>query len=66
MTLVPWLALEVEGRSGLGLRFVPFPEPAPGRTISLGWRPSSPRGRDLRLLAEELVQEVPKARRLLK
>jgi len=56
LTLVPRLALEVEGRPGLGLAFVPFPEPSPGRTICLAWRPASPRGAEFRLLGEELAK----------
>lgn len=62
---MPHLALEVEGRPGLGLKFVPFPEPGPGRTISLAWRRASSRGPELRLLGEELVRGVPRARRRL-
>lgn len=65
ITLVPHLALEVEGRPELGLHFVPFPEPAPGRTICLAWRRASPRGDEFRLLGEQLAQAVPRARRLL-
>lgn len=56
LTLVPRLALEVEGRPGLGLTFVPFPDPSPGRTISLAWRPASPRGAEFQLLGEELAK----------
>jgi LysR family hydrogen peroxide-inducible transcriptional activator len=63
ITLVPHMALEVEGRPGLKLKFVPFPEPAPGRTVCLAWRRASPRGAELRLLGEQLAQDVPRARR---
>lgn len=59
ITLVPRLALEVEGRPELGLKFVPFPEPTPGRTISLAWRRGSPRRDEFRLLGEMLAQVAP-------
>jgi LysR family hydrogen peroxide-inducible transcriptional activator len=65
ITLVPQMALEVEGRSELRLKFVPFPKPAPSRTICLAWRRASPRGDEFRLLGEQLVQNVPRARRRL-
>lgn len=65
ITLVPRLALAVEGRPGLGLAFVPFPAPEPGRTICLAWRRTSPRAAELRLLGEQLAQAVPRALRLL-
>ena len=65
ITLVPHMALEVEGRAELGLKFVPFPEPGPGRTICLAWRRASPRGDEFRLLGEQLALKVPRARRAL-
>lgn len=65
LTLVPRMALGVEGRPELGLEFVPFPAPAPGRTVCLAWRRASPRGGELRLLGEELAQGAPRADRLL-
>lgn len=66
MTLVPRLALEVEGRSELGLRFVPFPKPQPARTISLAYRRLSSRGDEFRLLGEQLVARIPRKERLLR
>ena len=66
LTLVPRMALAVEGRSELGLAFVPFPDPAPGRTICLAWRRASPRADELRLLGAELAhsaRQAPRPRR---
>ena len=66
VTLVPHMALAVEGRSELGLRFVPFPKPEPVRTICLAWRRASSRGDEFRLLGEQLLQNVPQAQRILR
>ena len=63
LTLVPRLALEVEGRPGLGLVFVPFPDPSPGRTICLAWRRASPRGAEFGLLGEALRAPTRRADR---
>ena len=60
ITLLPSLAIEVEVRAGLGLAVVPFAEPAPGRTIGLAWRPSSPRGDEFALLAKTLRAAAPR------
>ena len=60
ITLLPSLAIEVEVRAGLGLAVVPFRAPAPGRTIGLAWRRSSPRGDEFALLAKTLAKHVPK------
>ncbi len=53
LTLLPTLALPVEAKAG-DLAVVPFRKPAPGRTVGLAWRPTSPRAEDFRLLAELL------------
>lgn len=42
-TLLPASAEEVEARPGSGISTRRFEPPAPGRTISLVWRPSDPR-----------------------
>jgi LysR family hydrogen peroxide-inducible transcriptional activator len=63
VTLVPELALAVEGTPGSALAFVPFPKPQPARTICLAWRRTSPRGPEFRLLGEVLTSEAPKPRR---
>ncbi|MCB9897986.1 MAG: LysR family transcriptional regulator [Planctomycetes bacterium] len=60
ITLLPSLAIEVEVRAGLGLAVVPFRAPAPGRTIGLAWRRSSPRGEEFALLGETLKRHVPR------
>lgn len=65
ITLVPQMALPVEGRTALGLKFIPFSAPPPGRTICLAWRRASVRAAELRLLGQQLVHRVPPARRLL-
>jgi len=53
LTLLPTLALPVEGRRA-DLAIVPFAPPAPFRTIGLAWRPSSGRATEYELLAGEL------------
>ncbi len=53
VTLLPALAVPVEGRAG-GLAVIPFRKPAPHRTIGLAWRRGSPRAGEFRLLAELL------------
>lgn len=50
-TLIPEIALPVEGRS-TGVRIVPFVEPAPHRTVALGWRRNSYREADFRTLGQ--------------
>lgn len=45
VTLLPASAVPVDARPGTGLEAVPFEAPAPGRTISLTWRPTDPRAR---------------------
>ena len=60
ITLLPSLAIEVEVRAGLGLAVVPFRAPAPGRTIGLAWRRSSPRGDEFRLLGKTLGRSAPR------
>lgn len=54
LTLLPELALRVEGRRA-ALALVPFASPAPFRTIGLAWRPSSGRTHEYELLAESLA-----------
>ena len=53
MTLLPTLALGVEGRVE-NVAVVPFRKPVPHRTIGLAWRPTSPRAGEFRQLAELL------------
>jgi len=50
ITLLPSMAVVQEVRRARGLVCVPFVRPRPGRTISLAWRPTSPRSREFRLL----------------
>jgi len=58
VTLLPSLAVQVEaGRAGLRTRA--FAEPAPFRTIVLGWRPSSPLAEPLTKVAEVLKRSSP-------
>lgn len=54
ITLLPKLALGVEGHPDRALTFIPFTRPEPVRTISLAWRRSSPREAEFRALGEEL------------
>jgi LysR family hydrogen peroxide-inducible transcriptional activator len=53
LTLLPTLSLPVEGKA-TGLVVIPFAGPSPFRTIGLGWRPTSPRAEEYRLLGELL------------
>ena len=58
VTLLPSLAVQVEaGRAGLRTRA--FAEPAPFRTIVLGWSPSSPLAEPLTKVAEVLKRSSP-------
>tara|TARA_R110002072_G_scaffold276793_1_gene438510 strand:- start:21 stop:917 length:897 start_codon:yes stop_codon:yes gene_type:complete len=58
ITLLPKIALEVEGHPDRGLAFVPFSKPEPARTISLAWRRSSPREAEFRALGKELSKHT--------
>jgi LysR family hydrogen peroxide-inducible transcriptional activator len=57
MTLLPEVALEVEGRSG-GLHVMPFTHPRPHREIGLAWRKASGRADEFRLLGETIVELI--------
>ncbi len=59
VTLLPAMAAAVEIREEDGLVARPFRAPAPGRTIGLAWRRSSPRGSDYALLADVLREHAP-------
>jgi LysR family hydrogen peroxide-inducible transcriptional activator len=63
-TLLPASAIGVEARPGSGLTTRPLREPAPYRTIVLGWRRNSPRAEHYGRLAEALVAPVAEACRL--
>ena len=56
VTLVPQIAAEVELRDDR-VRALRFAAPAPGRTIGLAWRKTSPRRADFEALGE-LVQDI--------
>ena len=51
------MAIPLEARD-VDLAFLTFPKPQPQRTISLAWRPSSPRAAEFKLLGEQLTQRV--------
>ena len=53
-TLLPGLALEVEGRAE-GLRVIPFADPPPHRSIGLAWRRASGRAGEYRELGNTLT-----------
>jgi LysR family hydrogen peroxide-inducible transcriptional activator len=63
-TLLPASAIAVEARPGTGLTIRPLREPAPYRTIVLGWRRSSPRAEYYSRLAAGLAGPVVAACRL--
>jgi len=56
-TLLPKMALDVEGRAG-GVRVIPFTEPTPYREIGLAWRKASSRAPEYRELGRVLVELV--------
>ena len=58
ITLLPKIALGVEGHPDRGLSFVPFSKPEPARTISLAWRRSSPREAEFKALGKELAKRT--------
>jgi len=58
ITLLPSIAVPVENRRGQ-LEVRPFAKPAPGRTIALVWRPSSPYGSLFVELARTLCPSEP-------
>jgi LysR family hydrogen peroxide-inducible transcriptional activator len=62
VTLLPSLAVATEARRA-GLRVRRFVDPAPGRTLALAWRRSSPLDAALRRLAETLRESLPAPRR---
>lgn len=56
VTLVPKLAAKVEIPAESPLRLIPFPDPAPSRTIGLVWRKSSPRTKDFNALGKTITE----------
>jgi LysR family hydrogen peroxide-inducible transcriptional activator len=57
VTLVPKVAADVEVRDER-VKLLQFSEPAPSRTIGLGWRRTSPRMRDFEALGEIVRQAL--------
>ncbi|MGC1466801.1 MAG: LysR substrate-binding domain-containing protein [Pseudolabrys sp.] len=57
VTLVPKVAADVEVRDER-VKLLQFSEPAPARTIGLGWRRTSPRMRDFEALGEIVRQAL--------
>lgn len=57
VTLLPQISVETESR-GLDLRLLPFPDPAPSRSIGLAWRRSSPRRRDFEAVGQMIQNAV--------
>jgi LysR family hydrogen peroxide-inducible transcriptional activator len=55
VTLVPNIAADVEARDPR-IRLMRFASPAPGRTIGLAWRRSSPRKADFAALSETMTR----------
>ncbi|MEZ5989721.1 MAG: LysR substrate-binding domain-containing protein [Planctomycetota bacterium] len=60
VTLLPAMAREVEvdSRSDANLALIPFEEPAPSRTVALGWRGGSSRVDEFRLLGEFIRERI--------
>lgn len=59
LTLLPELAWEMEARREPSLRAVALADSRPARQVALVWRPDSVRGRDLRLFADVLREQMP-------
>lgn len=62
VTLLPESALRSDILQGTGLVARPFSSKVPSRTLALAARPSSPRGRELDLLAQFLARQRPKGK----
>lgn len=62
VTLLPETALQADILQGTGLVARPFSSKVPARTLAIAARPSSPRGRDLDLLADFLARQRPKGK----
>jgi LysR family hydrogen peroxide-inducible transcriptional activator len=65
VTLLPRIAVDVELRDER-VKLLRFAEPAPGRTVGLAWRRTSPRKADFvalgRIINEALGMAEPKSR----
>ena len=57
ITLLPRVAVDVEVRDER-VKLLRFAEPAPGRTIGLAWRQTSPRKADFTALGEVIVETL--------
>ena len=57
ITLLPRVAVDVEVRDER-VKLLRFADPAPGRTIGLAWRPTSPRKADLTALGDVIVETL--------
>lgn len=60
VTLIPEMAAEIEARSAMVVLH-PLPKPAPGRTIGLVWRRSTPLAEHFAALAQILREELTPA-----
>lgn len=58
VTLLPRTAAVVEARAGSGLASAPFRDPAPGRSVALVHRATSPRAGEFAALAETMREAV--------
>jgi len=54
MTLVPAMALQSELMAQKAIRYVPLKDKGPHREISIVWRPTLPRGKEMMQLAEAM------------
>jgi LysR family hydrogen peroxide-inducible transcriptional activator len=57
ITLLPRVAVDVELRDER-VKLLRFADPAPGRTIGLAWRPTSPRKADFMALGDVIVETL--------
>jgi LysR family hydrogen peroxide-inducible transcriptional activator len=57
VTLLPSIAVDIEGERNPSLVSLPFTRPLPHRTICLAWRPMTARRTEFRLLAD-VIREV--------
>jgi LysR family hydrogen peroxide-inducible transcriptional activator len=57
ITLLPRVAVDVELRDER-VKLLRFADPAPGRTIGLAWRPTSPRKADFTALGEVIIETL--------
>ena len=55
VTLLPSIAVDIEGERNPTLVSLPFTKPRPNRTIGLAWRSTTARAEEFALLGESII-----------